>query len=110
LQFCYGKYNNGLEKPTFHPLGDFFKVNLSPARTSFKKIAKWVKSGFFMAQEPFSKKKPKISQTKYQINDINSYSDWYEGAINSRQSDLADIAVLLWKIGKTHFSPTWRFF
>jgi hypothetical protein len=24
-----------------------------------------------MAQEPFSEKKPKISQTKYQINDIN---------------------------------------
>jgi hypothetical protein len=51
-----------------------------------------------MAQEPFSDKRPKISQTKYQINDINSYSDWYEDAINSRQSDLADIAVLLWKI------------
>jgi uncharacterized protein with ParB-like and HNH nuclease domain len=51
-----------------------------------------------MAQEPFSDKRPKISQTKYQINDINSYSDWDEDAINSRQSDLADIAVLLWKI------------
>ena len=51
-----------------------------------------------MAQEPFSEKKPKVSQTKYQINDINSYSDWDEDAINSRQSDLADIAVLLWKI------------
>jgi hypothetical protein len=51
-----------------------------------------------MAQEPFSEKKPKISNTKYQINDIDSYSDWDEVAINSRQSDLADIAVLLWKI------------
>jgi hypothetical protein len=34
-----------------------------------------------MAQEPFSEKKPKISQTKYQINDINSYSDWYGDAV-----------------------------
>jgi hypothetical protein len=62
-----------LEKPTFHPLGDFFKACPSRAKAGFKKIAKMalVSSQDNMAQEPFSEKKPKVSQTKYQINDIN---------------------------------------
>jgi hypothetical protein len=30
-----------LEKPTFHPLGDFFKACPSRAKAGFKKIAKF---------------------------------------------------------------------
>ncbi|CAC9434443.1 hypothetical protein [uncultured Gammaproteobacteria bacterium] len=35
-----------MEKPTFHPLGDFFKACPSRAKAGFKKIAKWVFNGY----------------------------------------------------------------
>ncbi|CAC9447157.1 hypothetical protein [uncultured Gammaproteobacteria bacterium] len=44
-----------MEKPTFHPLGDFFKACPSRVKASFKKIAKWVKSGFLMVIPIYAK-------------------------------------------------------
>ncbi|CAC9658136.1 hypothetical protein [uncultured Gammaproteobacteria bacterium] len=44
-----------MEKPTFHPLGDFFKACPSRAKAGFKKIAKWVKSGFLMVIPIYAK-------------------------------------------------------
>jgi hypothetical protein len=44
-----------LAKSNFCPMGDFFKPCPSRAKAGFKKIAKWVKSGFLMIVPVYAK-------------------------------------------------------
>ncbi|CAC9657338.1 hypothetical protein [uncultured Gammaproteobacteria bacterium] len=50
---CINRSNH--HKPTFYPLGDFFKPGLGPVRTRFKEITKWVKIGFCQSSLIYAK-------------------------------------------------------